>query len=261
MKKMLRLVLYLTILNIVVPSFTTFAATSSYDNINLYLDGKIISFDVSPKIVDGRTLVPLRGIFENMGAKVSWDDESKTAVIEKDDIEISVQPNSKSACMGEVCYLIDVAPIIVDGRILVPLRFIAESLQCEVNWDGNTRSVSISSKLTDVENITVVEIKGEQFESEVLNSEKPVFVDIYADWCGPCKKISPIIEEVAKEIGNKVRFVKIDGDVESDILNKLGISYQYFPTLRIYKDGKILADIEPSPNKEYLIEKINKALE
>lgn len=146
MRKILRLVLYLIILNIVVPSFTTFASTSSYNNINLYLDGKIILFDVSPKIVDGRTLVPLRGIFENMGAEVSWNDESKTAVIEKDDIEISIQPNSKSACMGEVCYLLDVAPIIVDGRILVPLRFIAESLQCEVNWDGNTRSVSISTK-------------------------------------------------------------------------------------------------------------------
>lgn len=84
-------------------------------------------------------------------------------------------------------------------------------------------------------NGNVLEITSENFEEEVLKSEKIVLVDFYADWCGPCKMLSPIVEEVAAEEKN-VKFVKINIDNEQDI----AINYQVIsiPTLVVLKNGE-----------------------
>ena len=79
-------------------------------------------------------------------------------------------------------------------------------------------------------------VSDETFEKEVLQSETPVLVDFYADWCGPCRVISPMLEEIAEEISGELRVVKLDIDVNGVTTVKYGV--QSIPTLILFKDGR-----------------------
>lgn len=81
----------------------------------------------------------------------------------------------------------------------------------------------------------VIKISDENFETEVLKSEKTVLIDFYADWCGPCKMLSPIVEKVASENDN-VKVVKINVDDEQDLAIEYGV--MSIPTLVVIKDGQ-----------------------
>lgn len=83
--------------------------------------------------------------------------------------------------------------------------------------------------------MNVLKVTSENFEEEVLKSDKPVLVDFYADWCGPCKMLSPIVDEVAKEI-SEVKVVKVNVDEAQNI----AMQYQVMsiPTLVVIKEGK-----------------------
>lgn len=93
---------------------------------------------------------------------------------------------------------------------------------------------STSTAEDEATNISVIKVTDQNFEQEVLNSDIPVLIDFYADWCGPCKMLSPIVEEVAKENSN-IKVVKVDVD-ESQ---KTAIKYQIMsiPTLVVIKNG------------------------
>ncbi len=88
----------------------------------------------------------------------------------------------------------------------------------------------------------------QQFEEEVLNSSKPVFVDFWAEWCGPCRAVSPAVEEVSKEYDGKVDFVKVNVDQN----NKLASKYNVFsiPTLAIFQNGKVIAQQAGAASKD-----------
>ena len=79
-------------------------------------------------------------------------------------------------------------------------------------------------------------VSDETFESEVLQSETPVLVDFYADWCGPCRVISPMLEEIAEEVDGQFRVAKLDIDVNGVTTTKYGV--QSIPTLILFKDGR-----------------------
>ncbi|MFQ3326131.1 MAG: thioredoxin 1 [Salibacteraceae bacterium] len=72
--------------------------------------------------------------------------------------------------------------------------------------------------------------------TEIVNGDKPVLIDFHADWCGPCKVLSPIIQEVAKELDGKVRVIKIDVDKNPALADKFQI--RGVPTMMLFKDGK-----------------------
>lgn len=83
------------------------------------------------------------------------------------------------------------------------------------------------------------DITQDSWEREVLNSEKPVFVDFWASWCGPCRAISPIVKELSEELGDKINFVKVDVDQNKELASKYNI--MSIPTLAIFQNGQIIA--------------------
>ena len=84
--------------------------------------------------------------------------------------------------------------------------------------------------------MSVKHIGAAEFEAEVMNSELPVILDFYADWCGPCRMLSPILEEIAKENAN-VKVCKVNVDNEPELAAKFGV--MSIPALFIVKEGKI----------------------
>jgi len=84
----------------------------------------------------------------------------------------------------------------------------------------------------------IINVTAESFEEEVLGSDKPVLVDFFATWCGPCKMLSPLVSEIASE-RDDVKVCKIDVDEEQEIAIKYGISS--IPTLIVFKNGEIAA--------------------
>ena len=96
-----------------------------------------------------------------------------------------------------------------------------------------------------------IKLSTENFEKEVLKSEKPVLVDFYADWCGPCNAIAPVIEELAKELEGKVKVGKINVDENPDIAVEYNV--MSIPTLIVFKNGKEEKRLVGLRNKEELI--------
>ena len=95
---------------------------------------------------------------------------------------------------------------------------------------------------------TVLHVNDQNFESEVLQSDVPVLVDFYATWCGPCKSLTPIVEELAVEYSGKAKMAKIDIDEAPGVASSHGI--MAVPTLILFKDGKEvqkLTGFKPKP--------------
>jgi thioredoxin 1 len=93
------------------------------------------------------------------------------------------------------------------------------------------------------------------FESAVVKSDKLVIVDFWAEWCGPCKMIAPLLDEVARELPDKVKIVKVNVDQEQDLAQQYGI--YSIPTLLFFKGGTVSEQVVGSVPKKVLIEKIN----
>lgn len=100
-----------------------------------------------------------------------------------------------------------------------------------------------------------MKITTENFEKEVLNSEVPVLVDFFATWCGPCKMMSPIVEELAKEMEGKAKVYKVDTDEEQDLAIKYGI--MSIPTFIVFRNGEIVSKAVGMRDKEELIKLLN----
>ena len=84
---------------------------------------------------------------------------------------------------------------------------------------------------------TVLPIQAGKFQDEVVKSSKPVVVDFYADWCGPCKIIEPVIHQLSKEYEGKVKFVKVDTDANQELAMQFGI--MSIPTVMFFAKGKV----------------------
>jgi len=87
--------------------------------------------------------------------------------------------------------------------------------------------------------MTIIQSNDKDFETDVLASETPVLVDFWAEWCGPCKMIGPILEEIDKEMSDKIKIVKIDVDQNNQ--TAMNFSIRSIPTLIIVKDGSVQA--------------------
>ena len=109
------------------------------DTIKVTVDGKLLVFDVLPTIVDGRTLVPMRAIFEALRATVEWNGKNRTVVAIKGETKIDFYLESRYPVVSGRKTELDVPARIIKGRTMVPVRFIAESLGAKVEWDKTNK--------------------------------------------------------------------------------------------------------------------------
>ncbi len=104
----------------------------------------------------------------------------------------------------------------------------------------------------------IVEVTDQDFEAEILNSDKPVIVDFWAEWCAPCKQIAPTLKELADEYGDRVKVVKMDIDSNPKTPGDYGI--RAIPTILSFKDGKVVEQLQGARPKKDFEEAIKKLL-
>ena len=140
MKKKLALLLIFT-LTLTLFSIPAFAS----DEIKLEINGNIVTPSVAPVIENGTTLVPLRIISENLGATVEWDGTVRQVNIAKDETKIVLTIDKTTAIVNDMDTTLLLAPKIINGSTMVPIRFVSENLGVYVNWDSSSRTVQISA--------------------------------------------------------------------------------------------------------------------
>ena len=184
-------ILFFTALFVMLFNICVLAASISTVKLNLTYDGKTVEYkalevkvnvdgkelqnlDMPAVIIEDRTLVPLRAIFEAMGAEVDWDGAHQKITAEFDNDTIIMFVNNKSGMINNNSFSMDVAPKIINDRTMVPVRAIAEAVGAKVNWDKTTRVVSISS---DDSNAGVIGSDDTADDSMNYPDEETIIID------------------------------------------------------------------------------------
>jgi hypothetical protein len=128
--------------------------------IQVELNGRPLHFDVAPTQVSGRTMVPLRGIFESLGAQVNWDAPTRTITATKGTTDVRLSIGNPRATVNGQTVLLDAPAMILNGSTMVPLRFIGEALGADVKWLQATETVSITTSQESPPGVTVRPEKG-----------------------------------------------------------------------------------------------------
>lgn len=129
------------------------AVSAADDEVKVYLDGTQLQFEQPPVIQDGRTLVPMRAIFEALGADVDWQGETQyiVATSSSKGQMIEMHINNNIITHNGVDITLDVAPQLINGYTMIPLRVVSECMDANVEWDGNTRTVYVTNKNSIIE--------------------------------------------------------------------------------------------------------------
>ena len=112
----------------------------------IYVDGQEVSYSEQPKITNGRTMVPMRELFEQLGATVNYNDETRLITASRNGIYVSLTPGSDKATINGKELQLDASPYVTaKGRTMVPIRFVSEALGVGVGWNHESRTVYIKN--------------------------------------------------------------------------------------------------------------------
>ena len=104
--------------------------------------------------------------------------------------------------------------------------------------------------------MTALKLTQDNFEQEVLKADKPVLVDFWAPWCGPCRMVSPIVEEIAGEVAGRAKVGKVNVDEEPELAARYGVMSS--PTLIVVKDGKVVSSTVGAQPKQAILGMLGK---
>jgi len=161
---------------VMVAGCAMFAQAEELLPVTVFVNGEQIEFDVNPIIENGRTLVPVRYIFEALGATVDWIEETSTVVATKGDIEITLAIGSNEMTKNGEIIVLDVPAKEVDGRTLVPARAVSEGMNAKVEWIDELQQVIITTEETPV-----LEEKDEYNYTELSPNDAALLTNYYAD--------------------------------------------------------------------------------
>lgn len=159
-------------------------------NVTVLVDGQHINSDVPAQIINSRTMLPMRAIFEAQGAEVGFDADTKTVTARKDDTTVSLTIGASSITVNGKTQPTDVAPVIVNSRTLVSARYVSEALGNKVDWDANTKTVTITTGAAANDTVTTPA------------AAEPVYVNNYT--------------ELTNAVKNQGAVVYITGDIKMD---------------------------------------------
>ncbi|MCD8181353.1 MAG: copper amine oxidase N-terminal domain-containing protein [Firmicutes bacterium] len=230
-------------------SFTAMAD----DDVKVYVDGAQLTFDVNPIIEDGRTLVPLRAIFEALGAQVEWDGETQTATAIRGTNVVKVTIDSNTLYKNGATVELDVPAKIVDDRTLVPVRAVSEGLDAEVEWDGDAKSVIITTTAASTEPAEKAELTDE--DMEILKSLAPTMRYEFEQSTLP-SYVFENADSIYELLGDNETFLK----TVTEIWDTLAASYVAYVQYQSETQYTVDADSLAEGNLiEYFSDVINKA--
>lgn len=174
-----RLTVYVFFIFLFIVFSGTSAQANNSDYYQVFVNNKPITFDVSPMVVDGRTLIPVRNVVEAINALIEWEESSQTITIIKDKTTIVLTVNGKTAVVNGKTMVLDAPVKIIGSRTMIPLRFISENLGCIVGFDNSTNSIIINFGVVNVPNEkqdgtiykTINFPNGEIYQGEIKNGK------------------------------------------------------------------------------------------
>lgn len=212
-------------------------ASAANNDIKIKINNELQVYDQNPLIIDGSTMVPMRGIFEKLGANVTWNKAEQIIDAERGSLNIRLAIGWDGAYIGQEEVKLDTAPQMINGRTLVPLRFVSEALGADVEWNGAAKTVSIIYKtqedvIAEMKKTSSYQLIREQFY-KLLNEYKIQKVKPDAakwnqfnqKWIEENRMILDLLDERDK--------TEVDGKMESSM------HYVYASTLSNYIWGQI----------------------
>ncbi|CAM5780518.1 MULTISPECIES: N-acetylmuramoyl-L-alanine amidase [Brevibacillus] len=164
--------LFVLLFLLIIPGWASAAGSSAAPSVHLMIGGQAVQPDVPPIIEKGRTLVPVRVIAEGLGAKVDWNQATRTAVITRGPQTLQLTVGSKNALVNGKKVQLDTPPVMRNQRMLLPLRFVGESLGVTVGWDNASRTV-IANETPEMRyngNKPTLSLKGFQYGDKLYIS-------------------------------------------------------------------------------------------
>ncbi|MBY7738370.1 stalk domain-containing protein [Paenibacillus polymyxa] len=213
---------------------STLVLTSAFANlvgaqsgdIKVIINGVTQQYTQSPVVSQNTTLVPLRGVFESLGAQVEWDSKAKKVTASKNDDTLTLNIGSKLAYKNSKPVQLDAATQIQKGQVLVPLRFVSQSLGAKVNWDRTTRTVTISNQssgsATDTNSLSskplaapVTKVTYDTYYNDSLTYEDAVKLAIADSTSVKTGEVSiDQAGKILKETGKNIDFVPAEAGYE-----------------------------------------------
>jgi len=217
---------------ILVMTFSLFVSAERY--VTVVLDTEVLEFDVQPQIINGRTMVPLRKIFESMGATVDWDDESRTAFAQKNTRFVEAQIDNFEMRINGTPKTLDTAPMLLGGRTIPPVRFVAEAFGVLVGWDDATSTVT----LTSPENVPLNSMVNMAYQYDLtpyISIDREDYIGVEYPTLSSEITTDDITEAVTSLMAEHVEYVEVER--ASSVGDAINIDYKGYVNGRELENG------------------------